>query len=160
MNRAMLGLILAVVQLLPESFAQEPKPTLQLDLSPDKTEVVGGTQFRLTMRVVNLTERVVDCTRVEDDSNLDVTYTYDVRTTDGKSLPNPYDKVVPHSLRARPCKLQPKESFETSVGSLMSGYGMKRPGVYSIQISRPDPAHPGRQLGTSNKVIVIVKAPE
>lgn len=159
MNHAVLGLILAVAQLLPEGFAQESKPILQLSLSPDKSEVVSGTKFDLTLRVVNLTQQIVDCTRVLDQNNLDVTYTYDIRASDGKPVSYIYEKEAPKFVSARPCQLQPKDSFEITLVGLMSAYEMKPPGVYSIQVLRPDRSHPGRQLGASNKVTVIVKAP-
>jgi hypothetical protein len=45
MKRAVLGLILAAVQVLQGSAAQELKPTLEVDLSPEKIEVVSGTDF-------------------------------------------------------------------------------------------------------------------
>jgi hypothetical protein len=158
MKPAVLGLMLAAVQVLSGSATSEQKPTLQLDLSPVKIEVESGTDFHLSMRVVNLTHRIVDCTRVVDSNNMDVTYTYDVRTSDGKALSK---TDAPGALNARPCTLGgPNHSFETTVGHLMDVYQMNRPGVYTVQVSRPDQAHPGQFLGKSNIVSVTVKAPE
>jgi hypothetical protein len=161
MRRTAFGLILAVIQALSVGAAQMPKPALQLVLAPDKIELVSGAEFQLSMRVVNLTQETVDCTRVIDNNHsIDVMYTYDIRTNDGNAVSSVYEKGPDESLGVRLCKLPPNQSFETGVDHLMSAFDMKRPGVYSIRISRPDQAHPGQMLGTSNVVTATVNAPQ
>ena len=124
---AVLGLIFAAVQVLKGSAAPELKPTLQLDLSPVTIEVVGGTDFRLSMRAVDLTHRIVDCMRGIDSNHLDLTYAYDIRTSNGKALSK---KEAPGALIVRPCTLGgPNQTFEITVDYLMDIYGMNQPGA-------------------------------
>ena len=158
MTKIAFGLILASLQVLSGTGAQEPKPVLQLTLSPYRIETASGHEFRLFLHVVNLSKRTVNCDHIVNIEDLDVAYIYDIRGSDGKPIPRTHPDADNSQVGA--CRLIPGGEFDTEIFCLMSCFDMSKPGVYTVQVSRRDFARPNYILGTSNKVTVIVKAPE
>ena len=155
--------IVALIQILPGLTAQEDKPSLQLILSPGHITVTPDSKFDLNIKLVNHSSEVIMCGPNMWTSGVDEGYAYDIRSSDGYSVRRipgkEKEKSSPYPHLGL-CVVGPGGSVETSVGHVMSAFDMRRPGVYTVQVSRPDPNYPEHILGTSNIVTVTVKAPE
>jgi hypothetical protein len=163
MRSALLGCIVALLQMLPAITAQGPKSSLQLILFPDQITATSDGNFELYIKWVNHSNEVMMCGPNFWSSGVDEGYIYNIRTSDGKQIQRIPGKEKENSSPMPMlgiCAVGPGRSVETSVGHLMSAFAMKQPGVYTVQVSRPDWAHPGLVLGASNIVAVTVKARE
>ena len=171
MTKIIVGCISLIMQLSPVAFgqtaksasataAQEPKLALQLTLSPDDITVTADSNFNLSVKWVNQSHKPIWCIPlVSFSSKLDESFTYDVRTNDGRPVPRA-GKVGRDFNETPDCMVGPDGgSIESLLGCVMCAFEMRRPGVYTVQISRPDPEHSGQFLGISNKVTITVKAP-
>jgi hypothetical protein len=143
-----------------DAAAQETKPALQLILSPDHITVTPDSNFKLSIKWINNSHETVWCNTAMSSSGIDEVYTYDIRTNDGKPVPRVPEKEKPSLEMGNDCAIMPGQSMDMSLPGLMGAFEMKRPGAYTVHVSRPDGSHPGRMLGTSNIVKVTVKAPE
>jgi hypothetical protein len=173
MKSIILGMCFIVTQVLsdglgqqvksaPGTVARETRPSLQLTISPDHFTVTPGSNFDLSITLVNQSLHDIWCEYNFRSSGIDEGYVYDIRASDGKPVRRIPGKEKERSspYPSSPCALAPGHSLEISVGHLVRAFDMKGPGLYTIRVSRPDPDHPGKMLGTSNAVTVTVKAPE
>jgi hypothetical protein len=168
MNKGTIGCIFIAIQALTLSAqearlasataVQKPTPAVQLILSPDNITVMPDSTFKLSVKWINLSNENVDCTSIQTTSPFTEMYTYDIRASDGKAIPRIPQKEKPYTYPFTQCVLGPGQDAETGVGCVMCAFDMRRPGVYTVRISIPDPAHPGQMLGASNKVTITVKA--
>jgi hypothetical protein len=170
MNGAITGCIFVAIQALTLSaqevrlasatLVQTPKPAMQLILSPDHITVTPDSTFKLSVKWINLSNEDVDCTSIQTTSPVIEMYTYDIRASDGKAIPRIPQKEKPYTYPFTQCVLGPGQDVEMGVGCVMCAFDMRRPGVYTVRISIPDPAHPDQMLGTSNMVTITVTAPD
>ena len=168
MRGIIFGFVFVVMQIVPRTLAQVSQPVaaqeghslpLQLIFSPDKIEVSSDSDPELTITWINDSHQNVWCELGLSTSGIDERYTYDIRTAEGKAVPRVRKKGDPRGW-GTPCGVPPGTSLELFVGRLMHVFDMKRPGVYTVQLSLPDNAQPGRILGKSNILTVTVKAPK
>lgn len=136
--------------------AQNPKPALKLILLPDKITVTPDSKFDLSIKWISQSNKAVSCMQKFSSNKIDENYVYDVRNSSGQPVLRVPNKGKQGVTPLSPCGVGPGASFETSVGCVMCAFEMRKPGVYTVQVSRRDPDHPGRILGTSNRVTVTV----
>jgi hypothetical protein len=170
MKGIIFGFVFSLMQIAPGTLAQVSQSIsaqdgnrlpLRLIFSPDKIEVSSDSDPELTITWVNDSHQNVWCELALSTSGIDERYTYDIRTAEGKAVPRVRKKGDPRGF-GTPCGVPPGASLELFVGRVMQVFDMKRPGVYTVQLSLPDPdnAHPGWILGKSNILTVTVKAPK
>jgi|HubBroStandDraft_1064217.scaffolds.fasta_scaffold56026_2 hypothetical protein len=167
MKGIIFGFVFAVMQMVPGTLAQVPRPSsaqegqklpVRLIFSPDKIQVLSDSDPALTITWINDSDQTVWCDSTLSTSGVDKQYTYAIRTVDGKTVPRVRDIGDPYP--ESPCALGSGASMKLPVGHLMRVFDMKRPRVYTVQLSLPDNDHPGRIRGKSNILTVTVKAPE
>jgi len=168
MSRMFAGMVFVLTQILPIALAQdipaagaseqESKPALQLILSPDDITVVPNGEFTLSVKLINNSKETIWCTGSMNSSGIDEEYTYDIRTRDGKPVPRIRMKGTIYP--STDCAVGPGESFDKGLPGLMRAFDFSRPGVYTIQVSCPDWAHPEHRPTVSNIVRVTVKTPK
>jgi hypothetical protein len=168
MNSGAIGCIFIATQALTLSaqeaklasatLVQTPKPAVQLILSPDHITVTTDSNFTLNLKWINKSHDLVWCTPNFSTAKIDESFIYDVRASNGGSVsPAPGKRTFDGEISD--CAVAPDGgTFNRSIGCVMCAFDMRHPGVYAVQISLPDSAHPGHMLGTSNKVTVTVKA--
>ena len=159
MMQVQLGIAAQEPKPAPRTAAQEPKQAMQLILSPDHITVTPDSNFELYVKWINKSNEDVDCSS-SFSNHLNEIYSFDIRTNDGQPVPRVIPKPPYNGGFYTPCDVGPGQSSDFEVGCVMCVFKMRQPGVYTVQISLPDPDHPGRMLGTSNKMTVTVKAPE
>jgi hypothetical protein len=167
MKGMILGCIFAVTQILSVTLAQDPKSTseanssqsvVQLVISPENIAVLPDNKDNLSIKWINKTNQNVDCLPNFTSGQVDEKYIYDVRVRSGASVPRVAGKRAPNYLMISPCGVAPGQSVEMTIGCVMCAFDMRHPGVYTVQVSLPDPSNPGHMFGTSNKVTITVKA--
>jgi hypothetical protein len=155
MRMVIISFVFLVLPSSTEIALSETKPALELVLAPGDVDVVSGQKFTLNLKVTNTSKVDVSCVFI-DGGDVNLLYTYDVRKEDGESLRQVHRTV--NIVRNGSCHVKPGETFDETISSLMSAYGMQEPGVYTVQVSRPDPSDPN--LDRSNTIKVIVTAPQ
>lgn len=140
------------------------KLPVELIFSADHFTVRSNGELRLPIRWINHSDEQLPCPQ-STSTEIDERYLYNVRTSDGAAVPRIPGKereraVIYPTTGALFCKLAPGEAQDQVVAGLMGAFEMNRPGNYTVQVSLPDPDHPGLLLGRSNVVTVTVKAPQ
>jgi hypothetical protein len=154
MRMAIIALAFAAMQIVAGNSVPMLKPSLRLVLSPERTEVMSNHEFTLGLDITNLSTHVEDCAAVMD-GNLDLSYTYYIRAESGERL----TRVGPQfEGTVSGCRVNPGLTASKSITSLMSAYGMQKPGTYTVQVSHWDPDHPKELTDDSNVVKVVVQA--
>lgn len=146
----------------PDLPTEAPKPGLYLQL-PDKLDVLSDDDLDVPITWDNVEHQIIDCTPKWGLSHINEAFVYDVETSDGKPVPRlPVHGQEPSSSaeQNKPCDLGPRTFLSYgSLGPLMKAFDMRHPGNYTVQVSLPDPAHPGKILAVSNVLEVTVKDP-
>lgn len=141
---------------------EAPKPGLYLQL-PDKMDVLSDDDLDVPITWDNVEHQIIDCTPKWGVSHINEAFVYDVETSDGKPVPRlPVHSQEPSSSaeQNKPCELGPRTFLSYgSLGPLMKAFDMRHPGEYTVQVSLPDPEHPGKMLAVSNVLEVTVKDP-
>lgn len=135
----------------------QPKLPVKLILSPEHILVTSDSNFTLAVKVMNQSQKRMWCIGGLDTSGVDDNFKYDIRWSDGKPVQR-VRKIGQPYPPGPPCTVLPGEDFDTGLPGLMDAFDMRQPGVYTVQVSLPDPDHPGQMLATSNVVTVTVKA--
>ena len=142
--------------------AQDTKPPVEVILSPDNITVAPNSDLVLSLKWINHSCERQFWGLAEFSAGIIEGYVYDIRTSDGKPVPRIPGKekekafTYPSTGSEAGAVLMPGESVDTVVPGLMRAFQMNSPGVYTIQISLPNPDQQNQLLGTSNKVTVTV----
>jgi hypothetical protein len=144
--------------------AKPPDVPVQLIFSPDHFTATSNSELRLPIRLINNSDEQLPCSQ-STSTKIDERYLYDIRTSDGTPVSRIPGKekekaVIYPTTGALFCGLASGGSQDQVVMGLMGTFEMNQPGNYTVQVSLPDPDHPGQILGRSNVVTVTVKAPQ
>jgi hypothetical protein len=117
------------------AFGQSATPAYLVTISADKPEVKAGSSVFIRFKLTNISDKVVDCSNGYRGAT-NVSYEYDVRDGNGKSVEKPvlHPELMTGSWGG-PCELKPGEAVG---GELLvsSAYDLSNPGTYTIQIAR------------------------
>jgi hypothetical protein len=132
-----LFLVTTLVVGVPAS-AQPPQPPFSITIRAEKPDIKAGTEVFIKVRMKNVSDHEVDCTRVPT-NGWDGAYQYDLRDIRGnlaeRKLLVPNHPEIKESSSIWPCILKPGES--TNDDHIISRlYDMSHPGKYLIQVSR------------------------
>lgn len=167
----MVACILGLAQVSLLVRAQEGTPTsdvspstqqVELILKPDRITVAPNSDLELSIKWINHSKEQLPCSQ-STSTKIDERYLYDIRKSDGTPVSRIPGKekekaVIYPTTGALFCGLPPGKVEDHVVIGLMGAFEMNQPGDYTVQVSLPDPDHPGRLLGRSNVVTVKVKS--
>jgi hypothetical protein len=161
------GWFLAIAMVPIAAFAQadqpkpeNQKPELSLTITPDHITVAPNDTRDFSANFANGLDQTLECGTFVN--SLNMRFAFEVKTSAGISVPRSKNNtnISQFEPSPPPCRLRPGAKGSILLGCVMCAFDMRHPGVYTVQVSFPDPAHPGQMLGTSNKVTVTVKAPD
>ena len=136
---------------------QTVKPPYSITISASEPTVVAGSDVYIRIKLTNISDKVVDCSDgYEGDSN--VSYQYDVRDENGRSIRKPdiHPELMPGDLKM--CSFGPGKTHESSV--LVSWlYDFGKPGKFTVQVSRRV-SNDRKDDVKSNVITIAVVEPE
>ena len=142
--------------------AQETKPSLHLILSPDKITVTPENSQTLDVKWINNSHRMLWCNSEFSSAGIDESFAYDVRDSSG----SPVSRLTgvkgagAFGPVSSDCAVGSEGgTINSSIGCVMCAFDIRRPGVYTVQISRPDPDHPDRKISSNKVTITVVLKP-
>jgi hypothetical protein len=133
-----LPLLFATLAVSISALDRSPQLPFSITISAEKPDVKTGSEAYLKVRMKNISDHEVDCTRVPT-NGWDGAYQYDVRDSHGnlaeRILPVPGHPEIKDTSSIWPCILKPSES--TNDDHIISRlYDLSHPGKYVIQVLR------------------------
>jgi hypothetical protein len=156
--RILIGLLmLGVTSIACSQTSQQP---FTITVSTNTLVVKSGDNVSIEVVMSNISDHAVDCT-IDARNVLDRNYRYDVLDEGGQPVPKIKRRYpdIGESGSIRPCIIKPGETSLPSGGLISILYDFRRPGKYTIQVSRGVPPDPDN-LVKSNIVTITVVGPE
>jgi hypothetical protein len=126
----------------------------------DRLAAKAGANIGINIEKKNVSKLEIDCSSAMNNlTGVDDRYQYDIRDSSGTPVGKRAieERSFPYSRggdRTAPCK--PGESAWSNNVTLTRLYDLSRPGVYTIQVSRPISDNPTDGAVKSNKIAVTV----
>jgi hypothetical protein len=149
MQKLLFGFGLSLLAVAGMAHAQTEKQPFTITIKAETPQVKVGGQVVLDVVMTNTSDHEVGCDLYYYDS-IDQNYQYHVLYEDGK----PPARIVRKTpFNADPCVLQPGESRQSG-GVISQIFDFRRPGKYTIQVSRKiwgDENRPGTGTNEENQ---------
>jgi len=117
-----------------------------------------GENVGINIEMRNMSTHEIDCSGAWSNlSDLDEKYQYDVRDSSGNPVArHRIESPLPYTRGPDIHSCKPGESGSSGNNSITRLYGLNRPGVYTIQVSRVVSDNPADGVVKSNKIMVTV----
>jgi hypothetical protein len=117
---------------------QKPAAPMAIDIKTDKSTITTGQNIQLTIRLINLTDHEIKGSFTEL-NGVDITDVLHIRDSNGREV-LPLPRTPPaYQYRPRGGGIAPWGEREWQTTILLRSFGLDKPGVYTLQVSRPQP---------------------
>jgi hypothetical protein len=116
---------------------QKPAAPMAIDIKIDKSTITIGQNIQLTIRLTNLTDHQIKGESTEM-NGVDMTNVLHIRDSSGREVLPPPRTPPAYQGRPRGGGILPwgKREWQTTI--LLGSFGLDKPGVYTLQVSRPN----------------------
>lgn len=138
-------------------WGQVNQPPFSIKISVENPEVKVGSEIHIKIQLKNESNHDVDCSGAPS-NGLDRAYQYEV-LDDSAKMANKVLRSHPEvgeTFSVWACSVKPGETANAAGGIISRLYDMRRPGRYTIQVSRAISDNPKDGVVKSNKITVTV----
>jgi hypothetical protein len=136
---------------------QKPAAPMAIDIKIDKSTITIGQNIQLTIRLINLTDHQIRGEFTEM-NGVDMTDVLHIRDSSGREV-LPLPRTPPgYQGRPRGGGIAPWGEREWQTTILLGRFGLDKPGVYTLQVSRPNLDDQNLPQILSNVVTLKVEA--
>ncbi len=138
---------------------QETNPVapMAIDIKVDKSTITLGQNIQITIRLINLTDHEIAGNFTEL-NGVDITDVLHIRDSNDREVLPPPRTPPAYQYRPRGGGIVPKGEREWQTTIFLGNYGLDKPGVYTLQVSRPNLDDQNLPQIVSNAVTLKVDA--